>query len=188
MALKTNVLVKNITNLSEARYCAGMGVHLLAFPAQSVDPKLYQDITSWVNGPEMVLDISSATEIPDNLNEYKCDHILIRPNQLKSVPVETLSLIVKLQSDTQELSSLLEAQARISYVIAEGLGIDEIKILIAHRFTILASLDGYGTTDFDELLQWAEGIVLSGRNEAKPGLQDYDHLSLVLEQLEINED
>ena len=36
-------MVGNITNLSEARYCAGMGVHFLAFPVDIVNPKMYQD-------------------------------------------------------------------------------------------------------------------------------------------------
>jgi phosphoribosylanthranilate isomerase len=188
MALKTKVLVENITNLSEARYCAGMGVQLLAFPSQSVDPKMYQDITSWVQGPEMVLDVSTCLEIPSNLNDYGCDYILVSQDQLPSIPSETASLIVRLNSNWQEPSSLLEAQGRISYVIAEGLGATEIKDLISHRFTILALLDGNETTNFDELLEWAEGVVLSGSSEAKPGLKDYDHLSMVLEKLEISED
>lgn len=187
MALKTKVLVENITNLSEARYCAGMGVQLLAFPAQSVDPKMYQDITSWVQGPEMALDVSTCSDIPD-LNDYDCDYILINQDQLQSIPTETPPLIVRLKSYRQEHSSLLEAQARISYIIAEGLAMTEIKELISHRFAILASVDGNENTDFDELLEWAEGVVLSGSSEAKPGLKDYDHLSVVLEKLEISED
>ncbi len=188
MALKTKVLVENITNLSEARYCAGMGVQLLAFPAQSIDPKMYQDITGWVQGPEMVLDVSACIEIPSNLNDYGCDYILINKDQLQSISSETPPLIVKLNSGGRELSLLIETQVRISFVIAEGLAMTEIKDLITHRFTILASLDRNENTNFDELLQWAEGIVLSGSNEAKPGLKDYDHLALVLEKLEVSED
>jgi phosphoribosylanthranilate isomerase len=188
MALKTKVLVENITNLSEARYCAGMGVQLLAFPSQIVDPKMYQDITSWVQGPEMALDVSTCTEIPSDLNDYDCDYILISQDQLQSIPTETSPLIVRLKSNGHDHSLLLEAQARISYVIAEGLAMTKIKDLISHRFSILALLDGNETTNFDELLEWAEGVVLSGSSEAKPGLKDYDHLSMVLEKLEISED
>jgi phosphoribosylanthranilate isomerase len=38
MALKCFVKVGNVTNLSDARYCAGMGVDLLGFPVDAAQP------------------------------------------------------------------------------------------------------------------------------------------------------
>lgn len=181
-------MVENITNLSEARYCAGMGVFFLGFPVQSVDPKLYQDITGWVQGPEMVLDVSACLEIPSNLNVYASDHILVVLDQLNSIPSDVPSLIVKLRPGQLELADLVKSREKISYIIADGLSTSEVKSLLANRFAILVSMNGYGATDFNELLEWAEGVVLSGSQEDKPGLKDYDHLSSLLEQLEINDD
>jgi len=57
--LKTKVKVSKVTNLSEARYCAGMGVDFLSFPVSSVDPKTYQEITGWVAGPLFGVEIDS---------------------------------------------------------------------------------------------------------------------------------
>jgi phosphoribosylanthranilate isomerase len=186
MALKTKVLVENITNLSEARYCAGMGVHLLAFPVQSVDPKLYQEITSWVSGPEMVLDLSGSIELPSTINEYKCDHILMRLDQLQLLDAQlTTHVIVRLKTN-QDLSYLIRQRDQISYLLADGLSETDIKNY-SNNFRVLV-LDR-GETDLYELLQLpVKGIVLSGNNEAKPGLKDYDHLSFVLEKLEVSED
>ncbi|MFN7260236.1 MAG: hypothetical protein ACK5TU_10085, partial [Cyclobacteriaceae bacterium] len=80
MTLKTNVLVENICNLSEARYCSGMGVQLLACPVAHVNPTLFAAIKSWITGPSMILDISESEEQPD-VNEYDADFILVNTDQ-----------------------------------------------------------------------------------------------------------
>jgi phosphoribosylanthranilate isomerase len=187
MALKTKVLVKNITNLSEARYCAGMGAHMLAFPAEYIDPKTYFDITGWVQGLEMVLDISSCSEIPSNLNEYHCHSILVRPDQLSSVPEEIISVIIKLKPSQHEQIDFAIYQNKISYIVAEGLPLKEIETLLAYRFAILVSLSGYTAQSLDDVLSWANGIALNGSEENKPGLKEYDHLSDIFEKLEMEE-
>jgi phosphoribosylanthranilate isomerase len=53
MALKTKVKAGNITNLSDARYCAGMGVDWLGFPADVVNPDTFKEITNWVTSLNM---------------------------------------------------------------------------------------------------------------------------------------
>jgi phosphoribosylanthranilate isomerase len=84
MALKTKVLVENITNLSEARYCASMGVHFLSFPAQYVDPKMYKDITGWIQGPEMAIEFSAAINNEIDLNEYDTKLIIFSIQEERS--------------------------------------------------------------------------------------------------------
>ena len=42
--LKTQVKVSSITNLSDARYCAGMGVDLLGFPIQEISLEKFTEI------------------------------------------------------------------------------------------------------------------------------------------------
>ena len=53
MSLKTLVKVGGVTNLSDARYCAGMGVAILGFcPEPSrpdyVDLDKFKEITNWI--------------------------------------------------------------------------------------------------------------------------------------------
>src|SRR5882672_2338725 len=71
--LITKVKVSNVTNLSEARYCAGMGVDFLSFPISSIDPKTYQEITGWVAGPKFGIEVSS--ESISSVLQYKADFI-----------------------------------------------------------------------------------------------------------------
>ena len=64
--LITKVKVGQVTNLSEARYCAGMGVDFLSFPIVSIDPKTYQEITGWVAGPKFGIEVN-----PDNISSVQ---------------------------------------------------------------------------------------------------------------------
>jgi len=59
MSLKTKVKISQVTNLSDARYCAGMGVHYLGFNFVAghefyVQPEHFMEIRSWITGPELV--------------------------------------------------------------------------------------------------------------------------------------
>jgi phosphoribosylanthranilate isomerase len=189
MALKTKVFVKNITNLSEARYCAGMGVHFLAFPAHQVSPKMYQDITGWIQGPEKILDISSCKEVPITINEYDCHHILIRIDQINLVAQHPSSsfLVVLSSLLPHDLDDLQTPQ--VTYAIANGLNQSEIELLISKNIDVIAELGEDGIGQLDDLLQSRiNGVMLTGSTEAQPGLKEYDHLSDILEKLEANED
>ena len=51
--LKTKVKVSSIENLSDARYCAGMGVEWLGFPLAMPVEKL-EEIRNWLAGVQIV--------------------------------------------------------------------------------------------------------------------------------------
>jgi phosphoribosylanthranilate isomerase len=181
MTLKTKVLVTNITNLSEARYCAGMGVQLLAFPINLVDPQLFHDITGWVQGPKMVLDISNATEIPSNISDYPADFILINSQQQLASSLLALPIILRINS-ASEIGSV--DPRNISYLIVTGKNENEITQLTNDGFKVMLSVPG-NISGLDDWLQLPiEGIALAGDKEEKPGLKNYDHLAVVLEGLE----
>ena len=62
MPLKTFVKVGCITNLSDARYCAGMGVDMLGFRAVEsqenyIKPSQFQEIRGWIAGPLVVAEV-----------------------------------------------------------------------------------------------------------------------------------
>ena len=65
--LKTFVKVGEINNLSDARYCAGMGVQLLGFVMsnpnrKSLSKEEYTAITQWLEGPKFVGEFIDATD------------------------------------------------------------------------------------------------------------------------------
>ena len=73
--LKTLVKVSAITNLSDARYCAGMGVDLLGFPLGKISIDQFTEIRNWLAGVQIVGEFSTndAAEIKAKVAEYKPD-------------------------------------------------------------------------------------------------------------------
>ena len=192
MALKTKVKVGNITNLSDARYCAGMGVDMLGFPFNTLDFKTYQDITGWVAGPQFVIEIpSESTDIHAIADQYAPDFIEIEPQHIATLPQGEQKYIIRLPlaAFTSAEADLLMKQDVIEYVLlTESTGdTDKDRTLLESISQNFKALIGYNITEdnLSQVMSWpVAGISLKGSDELKPGLKDYDHLATILELLE----
>lgn len=192
MALKTKVKVGNITNLSDARYCAGMGVDLLGFPVSgpnAISLEKFKEINGWVTGPELVLEIDSSENAAELVQQFYGNHIEIESSLLPSLKdVKDISLLVRVDlSEWKKTSSLLHPfKQYIKYLVVKDYLDASIKVLkeVALDYSILAE---YSSSDgsLEELLDLpVEGVALKGGEELKPGLKDYEELSGILEKLE----
>ncbi len=84
MALKTFVKISAVNNLSDARYCAGMGVDMLGF-ALEVDnpcfilPEKYTEIIGWLSGVKFVGEFETANlkQLNKILEEYPINALQI---------------------------------------------------------------------------------------------------------------
>lgn len=194
MALKTKVKVGKITNLSDARYCAGMGVDLLGFPigsAHGIDAKKYKEITDWVSGPLIVAEWpnDTAENMEEVISSYNVDLVEISVQQLQFVNTLTKPLIIKLSPEewAHYRDELLRNKSRIAYLliisseyVPASLHWNEIK-----DFPILLSYTDFNYSIHDLLELPITGIALNGSEEVKPGLKEYTHLSEILEILEV---
>ncbi len=176
------IYVHRITNLSDARYCAGMGVDMLGFVVDPSDPdyvtpKLYQDMIGWISGPKRVIEWRSSAP-PDwdqILEAYKPDLIHIPLTTLSSAPAHPLMIEV----DASGLYAV-QVDARISHVIVN----DGLKIRsIPQSISVPVLLSVPGDVNTSDLLP-GTGLALQGTSEVAPGLKDYDHLSTILDGFE----
>lgn len=174
--MKAKVKVGNITNLSEARYCSGMGVDLLGFPVgeDGLKPEQYKQLIEWVAGPEFVLEVhQSATKdlqyITDN---YPGHYIGIGINQLDWLSREDLDFIVAI-----EAGDIDRVAGKRNVKFIEILNWDGVRI--TSQVPLLLN-----TTDVEAVLSLNAGIALNGSDEDKPGIKDYTHLAEALEALE----
>jgi phosphoribosylanthranilate isomerase len=182
----TKVKVSQVTNLSEARYCAGMGVDFLSFPIFTVDPKTYQEITSWVAGPKFGVEVDAKNI--SSAQEYKTDFIEVDVNQLERFSrLENLIVSLEATEWTIKKPNLLLSKGNILYVELTIASLDEsiLGIIndITEDFKIL--LKPSGKIELDKLLKLAiDGLSFDGNAETKPGVKEYP-LSEILEQLEV---
>src|SRR5690606_105942 len=93
MPLKILVKAGSITNLSDARYCAGMGVDFLGFQVIEGQPnalsaKAFQEIRGWVTGPQIVAEIYGITDVSQLtsiMEDFRPDYFELGLTELQAV-------------------------------------------------------------------------------------------------------
>jgi phosphoribosylanthranilate isomerase len=192
MALKTKVKVGRITNLSDARYCAGMGVDMLGFSISgpsSISFEKFKEINGWITGPQLVLEIHSIEDLDKAAATFFSNHLEVSVNLLpliKQTP-ET-SLIVRINLNSWNENNLNSFKGMIEYVVVEDYTSEQKETLqkISREYSILIE-PGIDAADVNELLNLPiSGIALNGSDELKPGLKEYNQLSEILEQLDVD--
>lgn len=185
MALKTFVKVGSITNLSDARYCAGMGVDLLGFRViegqeNHISPKSFQEIRGWVTGPQIVAEvygITHADQLAAILENYRPDYLEFGKKEWL-VLKNDINLPFILSIDSGETLASIEAEPSF-ILVRERSDLAQL----ANDHEILLTVESTENVQrIDQ--QYIHGIALSGSNEIKPGLKQYNELSEILELLE----
>lgn len=195
MALKTKVKINKITSLSEARYSAGMEVDFLGFPLYGDYEKglqRFKEISSWVSGPQFVMECLSETDFIKVVEgKIEAEYIQVGLEYINPTRAGNYKLFILLPDTltSEMLDKLLSLSGQNHYVIVTLSGFTNNK----------HSLDGFSVfieESYEELRQNLDtllslpitGICLQGSEEEAPGIHNYDHLSEMLEKLEVNED
>lgn len=203
MTLKTIVKVGGITNLSNARYCAGMGVDMLGFCfSQSsidyIELENFKEIVGWVSGIEIIaeFDDENKDQIEAVLSVYSFDGILTK--NLKAAQYfqsKGIKVILSLRLNSND--ELNQFQTNLSdYTTFDLIQIssDELEIISslnghlrdwAKKISILKSFDNTPEKILNQISEKSfKGISLNGSHEDKPGFKDYDEIADILEVLE----
>lgn len=180
MPLKTVVKVGNISNLSDARYCSGMGVEMLGFRVLEgqpnyIAPKLFQEIRGWVTGPKIVAEvygITSGDQLAAVIENYAPDYFEL----------------------TDEEYGRFQSQLSLPCIVTKSGRSDD---RIAYQLLTEDELEGYRgsarllikPSSSDTVLGLialpkVAGLALDGTPEQRPGFKDYADLAEILEKLE----
>jgi len=206
MALRTFVKINGITNLTDARYCSGMYVDLLGFTFEEGADRLvsvtaFKEISGWVSGVDFVAEFewASSEDIQNNLancSEIKwLEHKRIKT--LLEFRKKGLNLIYKCS---------LEELAELGQELLHELANSEIIIHVSDLKSSLSEEDehklkelgiqqkiilgiGLNASNVERLIKDLNifGISMTGGNEIKPGLMDFNELADILEVLEVED-
>ena len=204
--LSTTVKISNVTNLSDARYCAGMGVEMLGFALdpgdpQYIAPEKFGEIRSWIAGVQLVGETKSddVEEILRLHNAYPLDVLQVDvPAMIPFLVSElTIPLLLRIDTDitgTDELASIYRQYGgHIAYLLLESSANlpmsgewEEAIRAFPDRSNLLL---GFGLDDSSQIGRYLEtlpvaGISLRGSEELRPGYKDYGMLMDILESLE----
>ncbi len=180
MPLKTFVKVGSITNLTDARYCAGMGVDMLGFSTVEgqqnyIGPAQFQEIRGWITGPLIVAEIYGLTN-PNDLTaiieNYKPDYLALGTGELKYLSTMPLPFLLRVDESSQTENLPFDP----AYLISKKLFESSLPLLVEIQ----------NKADVNILLDDSrvKGIVLQGGLELRPGLKDIEVMHEVLELLD----
>jgi phosphoribosylanthranilate isomerase len=201
MALKTFVLVNDITNLSDARYSAGMGVNVLGFRFEiaDADGTKFSEISSWIAGVSFSGVFESDPAFIAAMNaKFELDFIQVSDISLLSgldlgKSQVILNIMVNSIQDLEGLNETIQLNAdQVTYFLIEshtdGLH-DELMTTIANTIYAEKCIIGFGL-NADTVVEMLDdmpklgGICLKGGEEERPGFNNYDEVMDVLEALE----
>ena len=203
--LTRTVKISNVTNLSDARYCAGMGVEMVGFSIdedapQYISPKKFEEICSWLAGVKLVAETSlnDAASILKALESYPVHAVQVEsPDLLGYLGSELgLPLILKVNADTYGPDDISAVLARYSGAASHFLIESDQEPLSPSWLVALAALPsdvsvlvGFGVEEPESLNALNElppqiGIALKGSEEIRPGYKDFGSMMDILEALE----
>lgn len=196
MALKTFVKVSGVNNLSDARYCAGMGVNQIGFNIEEIhsnytDPQSFKELSDWISGVELVGEIeseSSKGKIGELIEAYELEAIQVSSAALIEEALQTGKEVIFYTSSAEEAMEAASAfGAQLSYILLENDDLHAIEDISAHCEVVVAS--GFNADNLDDVLNQykPKGIALKGSDEIRPGFKDFDEMADILEALDVDE-
>ena len=198
--LRTLIKVSNINNLSDARYCAGMGVEMLGFSMDELSFEKFKEMRSWVAGVKVVGETDSQDILKIiELNEtYQPDYLQVSDFQnITEIQKIGKPIILKVDFSTANLPALFQTmKGSVKYFLLENS--DDFGVI---DDAVLSQLDawsfqfplilGFGVKESNakDLLEQTQlsGFALRGSDEIRPGFGDSEELMNILEILETDD-
>jgi phosphoribosylanthranilate isomerase len=194
--LRLPVKVNSITNLTDARFCAGMGVEMLGFSMSEkherhIKTDKANGITGWLSGVKVVSEcyfgeksdvlVDAAKAVSAEVIEI--DAIMYKPNSISD-----FNLILRLSVAEWETVKGVLPENALLHLMLEKSDLENISAIqeISESQSTLLNVSKLDLSLVDNLLSKvpAYGISIDGGNEISPGISDFDHLAEVLEYLE----
>jgi phosphoribosylanthranilate isomerase len=199
MSLKIKVKAGRINNLSDARYCAGMGVEMMGFVIdpdsdEALSPELFNAITGWISGVKLVGEMFSSN-LPDQ-KAYSVSAIQTRdPGLIPEIKQRNLSAILSIdleKTPTGEAEELLRhlKDDVLLFLIEKNeskhLNDNEASCIRkwSKDFPVMLGF-GIEADNLDDIINLGvQGVAIYGSNEERPGFKSYDEMADILEALE----
>lgn len=183
------IIARNITNLTDARYFAAKEVNFLAFNLEAgtpgyLDPMYMQAMREWVEGPAISGEFNESTSLAV-LNEairfYQLDAVIVPPT-IDAAAVEGALVIVKLRVDNATPIPVPANNTGITALLLEKADANSAWIslkdtLEAVTLPCFLQFDA-ALAELQETGQFlrAYGLSLTGGEEEAVGIKSFDEL------------
>lgn len=194
MSLRYPVKINRVNNLSDARYCAGMGVEMIGI-TNEISMEEYVAITNWITGIEICFDIytptSNVIDIIKQINptyvetsDMELLHDVKNHGDIKLIYRIESGSFVEISNKCDELNSIVS----LYNIQGSQLSKEELENL-SGQYNIIINIDGNSGEESESLFEKVRPryLALSGGSEIAPGLKNFDKMAEILEFLETNE-
>lgn len=186
--LKTLVKVSRVNNLSNARYCAGMGVEMLGFDMDTMLIEQYSEIKNWVSGVKIVGETKSQNTdfILEKLATFKPD--LLEINGLETaIELYHLSDIFIILNEKTIKGNLLYPE-NIQYLHFHEINNDQIVHYFEDRGLpkLIISAKNLKQNNI-EIKGDSFCISIEADTEERPGFSNFENTMEILEALELDD-
>lgn len=196
MALKTFVKISGVNNLSDARYCAGMGVNQIGFNIEEnhpnyTDPQSFKELSDWVSGVDFVGEIESveaAGRVAEIIENYELQALQVSSIELIQEALNTGKEVIFYSNSVEKAQQVIsEFGSSLSYILLES--DDEASVAELSKSADIVIASGFDADNLDEVLNTVKpkGIALKGGDEIRPGFKDFDEMADILEALDADE-
>lgn len=196
MALKTFVKISGVNNLSDARYCAGMGVNQIGFNIEEnhpnyTDPQSFKELSDWVSGVDFVGEIESVKttgRIAEIIENYELQALQVSSLELVQEALNTSKDVIFYTNSVKEAEGVANQFGQeLSYILLESDDTASVAELSKKTEVVIAS--GFNANNLNDILSTIEpkGIALKGGDEIRPGFKDFDQMADILEALDADE-
>ncbi|NVO86705.1 beta/alpha barrel domain-containing protein [Hymenobacter terrestris] len=195
MSLLLPVLVRGINNLSDARYCAGMGADGLIFTLDpslpgAVDVATLKELAGWVAGVEIIGEFGGeipVSEINRLVEECSLTRIVLNlpaAGPWPDGPVTVPALVELPQPVAADTLSQLRTALTAGFELITGMPEATLPSSSQQQSSWLSG--NPAPAQVAELIARLQpaGLILQGGDEIKPGIRDFDELEAIFEALE----
>ncbi|MCF6352537.1 MAG: hypothetical protein L3J06_05970 [Cyclobacteriaceae bacterium] len=192
MGLKLSVKIGDVTNLSDARYAAGMGVDYIGFNIDTttdyfVNASTFKQIVNWVSGVGIIGEVGNNLPADEDFPPYLTETtnpLLVNDNVVFSIDGTFLP--------PSQLETIIKSNTALFYVIE--ISPEQIKTDSNALARLCLKYPVYLSSTFNEALLEQivtsikpRGIEIKGGHEDQPGFKDYEGIADVLEWLEVED-
>lgn len=188
MALKTLIKVSGINNLSNARYCAGMGVEMLGFDIDNMPIEQFTEIRNWVAGVKIVGE-TNETDIEKVLAKIE----IYQPDLLE---ITDFDLAVELYKRSEievifvenSVKSILNYTDNIKFLEFKKIDSNALELFFSYAAEPYLLIASENLKSNNIQLEGNKfGITIEADTEERPGFSHFENTMEILESLEIED-
>jgi phosphoribosylanthranilate isomerase len=182
---KPIILVKNITSLSEARYCAGMLVDFISFEfnpqsENHIESERFKEIKTWLSGIKVLGSFSQGNidDLIEICNQHQLDGVILDKNQFFELSEEMNSEVKILEIEDIELQ--YQDFTKLNFLLLNN-SFENNQNIGAYNIPVLV---GYEYENVKKEIKGISGFGFLGSKEIQTGINQYDDLMDALDYIE----